>query len=481
MKNIYTSLLFVLVFSAVSAQSLSWSSEVTVAMGSMYGNIRPRIIVASGNIPVVMWGGGTGTEPLRAARWNGTSFTAPSMITPAGVDPFIDTWAGADMGGEGNNIYIVFKRQPEMMNCMYLVKSSDGGMTWGDTVLITANMYNRFPSVAVTPLGNPVIMYMAFDSTWMSPAYVVINSNDGGQTFTMPVNISGLGSSEVCDCCPGYLAVDGTTQIGTWRRNNNNMRDMWAGISTDGGMSFPTGFDVDNTNWIVTSCPSTGPDPLISGDSLYTVFMSAANGQNRVYISSANFSTQQIAYVTQIASNYTGTTTQNYPFIAGSGDTIAVVWQQVTSGNTDVYYAWSVTGSAGLINTEALLTNSSTGTQRNPHVAFSNGTFHFTWTDLASGNVMYKSATIVPLGMEEEESPALLVYPNPSAGTMTIDLSGFENENVAIEVLDLAGRVLETEWSLGKNQFGLRHRTAGVYIVRITSEEKIIFQKIIFR
>ncbi|TND07193.1 MAG: hypothetical protein FD123_3338 [Bacteroidetes bacterium] len=480
MKTIYTFLICSVVFvTDAYSQSLTWSSEIVVANGNPYGYIRPRIAVASGNIPVVMWGGGAGSEPLYAARWNGTGFNTPATVTPNNVDPFIDTWAGADMAASGNNVFVVFKRQMEMMNNIFIVKSADGGVTWSDTTRVDGmnGPYTRFPSVAVSSAGNPAVMFMTFDTSWGNPAYAVTNSTDGGQTFPMPVTVSGLGSSEVCDCCPGYMTIQGNNQVASWRRNNNNLRDMWAGVSTNSGMSFTTGLDVDNTNWMIGSCPSTGPAPLLKNDSLFTVFMSEASGDPRIIFNSHNILTQQDGYTAMLTPSLSGSSSQNYPFIAGNGDTLVMVWQQNTSGNIDTYYSWSVTGSAGLFANVNMLNSSMAGQQQNPHVAFSNGTFHFVFTDLNSGNVKYKSATLAPNSISEPAGAGMLrVYPNPANGNVSLDLPAISFDHASIKLVDVTGRIVETLTTNGEQRIQLRRQSPGIYFVEVTGENNAVYK-----
>lgn len=474
MKKTATLVTLVTLFSLdVFSQSLMWSNEVTVAMGSMYGNVRPRVAATANNIPVVMWGGGMSTEPAYAARWNGTSFSGPLSVTPMGVDPAFMTWQGPDIAANGNIVYVIFKREPEMMNNIYIVKSTDGGVTWGDTVQVDGmnGPYSRFPSIAVTDAGNPAVMFMSFDMSWNSATYVVTNSTDGGQTFGMPADASGVGSSYVCDCCPGYITTDGTTQVCTWRRNDNNRRDMWAGVSTNSGSTFPVGIDVDNTDWMISSCPSSGPVPYISGDSLTTVFMSGAAGNNRIYISTFSISSQMEGFQMELASNISSTADQNYPTSDGTGDTLMVVWQQLDGTNVNVYYSWSVTGAAGLIDNAVLLNSSTSGNQQNPHVAYSNGMFHVVFTDLASGNVIYKSATIQPNSIGENYPlMSMRAFPNPSDVNVTLDLTSLEGHSGTVTVTDVGGRVVQTIKVTGQNQVMITHQSAGVYFAEARDE-----------
>lgn len=454
------------------AQTLNWSAEVTVANGSTYGSTRPRVTATANNVPLVVWGSSS-SDRLNYARGNGAGFGMAMALTPVNVDPAVMSWQGHDIGSNGNTVYVVFKSEPEMMGNIYIKKSIDGGVTWTDTIRVNMmGPYCRFPSIAVTDAGNPAVMFMTFDTTWMSATYVVSNSTDGGQTFPMsPANASGVGSSDVCDCCPGYLTTDGNNQVATWRRNNNNRRDMWAAVSSNAGSTFPTGIDVDSTDWMLSSCPSSGPDPHLSGDTLTTVFMSGAFGNNRLYITTFNTLTGMEGFDAELATNISSTADQNYPFIAGNGDTMMVVWQQTDNGNVNTYYSWSTTGAAGLVNNSVMLNSSAAGMQTSPHVAYSDGMFHVVFTDMASGNVIYKSATIVPNGIDESSSSNLLnAYPNPSNGDVALDVSALEGHEGCLTLTDAAGRLIVSSSLTGKTSVLIARQPAGVYLAEVTDE-----------
>jgi hypothetical protein len=480
MKKSLLLLVFGISVCAANAQTLNWTTEVTVANGSTYGNIRPRVAATDNNIPLVVWGGGLGNEPLYYARGNGAGFGMAMQLTPTNVDPAVMDWQGHDVGSNGDVVYVVFKEQPEMMGNIFIKKSIDGGITWSDTVRVNLQgPYCRFPSIAVTDSDNPAVMFMTFDMNWMSATYCVSNSTDGGQTFpSMPVNASGVGGSDVCDCCPGYMTTEGANQAPVWRRNSNNRRDMWAAISSNSGTSFPTGIDVDNTDWLISACPSSGPSPHLSGDTLTTVFMSGAGGGNRVYISTFSISTQAMGFTTELATNISASADQDYPFIAGNGDTMMVVWQQLDGGNMNTYYTWSLTGAAGLVNNAVLLNTSTSGTQQNPHVAYADGMFHVVFTDLAAGNVVYKSATIVPNGQDEISQPALNAYPVPSSGNVNISLS---TPGQTLEVFDIAGKLVYCSSLLNTSLAIVPKQEAGIYHARIIlANGEVITTEVIF-
>ncbi len=454
------------------AQPLSWSSEISVADGATYGKTRPRIAVTSGNIPVVMWGGGISNEPLYAARWNGTGFNTPVIITPPNMDPFMDTWAGADIAASGNNVFVVFKVEPHMTNNIYVVKSSDGGITWGAPVQVDAGIgpYDDLPSIAVSDAGNPSVMFMIFDSTMTSFSYAVASSVDGGATYLPAITISTLGSSEVCDCCPGAMAIKGNYFVPAWRRNDSNTRDMWLALSNDGGATYNWGLDIDPTNWILNSCPSSGPSPFLTSDTVITAFMSGATGRNRIYINTHNYLTLQPGSTNFADSSVINTAIQNYPFLSGSSDTVVLVYQEAIAGNTEAMYSYSYNGASGLINNSFVLNNSTTGNQKFPHVAYGDNTFHFVWVDYVSGDVMYKAGSI-PTGLfENENSKTLAAYPNPSNEFIRIDVSMLNGNKATMEIVDINGKLIESVNVTGMKNYTLQKQLPGIYLVKLTGE-----------
>ena len=81
-----SSLTFVVLFltSFAFSQELFWSAETEVASG--YGNLRPRIALTSNNVPIIVWGGGTGAQPVYVSRLNGVAFlgiTASLVLFPS--------------------------------------------------------------------------------------------------------------------------------------------------------------------------------------------------------------------------------------------------------------------------------------------------------------------------------------------------------------------------------------------------------------
>jgi hypothetical protein len=430
-----------LFFFLASAQStvISWDDPMDCGMEGM-GYLRPRIALNEALDPVVIWGR-TSPASNYAAVGGVSSFSAPVMVHPDGVTTAVADWQGSEIASDGNTVWVVLKATPEMDMPMYIVRSDDGGFTWGDTLRITASEgpWSRFPNVAAGPMGEPIVQYMAFEPNFLDPHYAV--SHMMGGTFMPPVNVSSpFASGEVCDCCPSGITARGTDVVSLYRNNGSNVRTIWAATSDDGGASFDSGGEVDPTGWTINSCPSSGPDAYITGDSVRFVWMSGAVDNAKVYVGSAHLpelNTGVGARITAAAPNFL----ENYPRIAGNGDTLGVVWQQGVSGAYEILFSWSVTGIAGLSEPDTVNTSFS-GAQKTPDIAYANGAFHIVWSDVPAGLIRYRKATLSSnVSIEERPEDALRPWPVPASSVLHVP--GARSWSFA-RLIDAVGRPVRT-------------------------------------
>ncbi len=472
MKSLFT--FFTLVTFSVSTFAQILGTAIPVADDNTYGKTRPRIVVDSNGTPVVMWGRKT-NDKVYVARLDGNSFTTPVSVVPGSEEAFVSDWAGPDIASNGNDVFVTYHSQPEAEGFVYVVKSSDGGVSFGDTVKAesAAVEQSRFPVITVDPNGNPAVMFMKFEGNWIDPQYVVANSPDGGSTYLDDVNASEIAPGEVCDCCPAALLSEGQRQVAMFRNNDNNLRDLWVTISNDNGADFDTGDDMDPNNWIINSCPSTGPDGYINGDSLYTVWMSAGQGESRVYMSSVHLPTATRGTTWEVAPNSNSSANQNYPRIAGDGEVMGIVYQEAASGNFDCYITISTDG--GLNFSEPLrIHDDPSGTQRNPDIVYADGLFHVVFEDVSAGSVIYRQVTL-PVGIEEIDFDGNIWSNNGS-----IQIRSNENDPLQMELFNPAGQLLQNETIV----FGLNVVPVdwtGTIIVRLSNQNGSFTKKLMVK
>lgn len=454
------------------AQILTWSDAIVVGGGNPYGSSWPRIVLTDGDVPAVMWGHSGGNR-IYVSRMNGSSFGTPVAIVPGSMEGMVADWAGPDIGAWGDSVYVVFKSVPEVSGYIYVCRSTDGGATFSDTIRVEniSPDITRFPAIDVTKGGNPVVAFMRFDTNFTDAQYEIFQSNDGGQSFGNPTSGSGLAPGEVCDCCATDIHVEGSTYLLPFRNNDNNLRDTWLGYSANAGQSFDT-IRMDYSGWNIASCPSQGPDATMKDDTVATVWATGAFGSYKVWISAADTASKSLS-INQGIDSVSAAVTQRKPRIASKGDTVVVVWEDNRNGDYDIHLRWSVNGLGGVFQNKEVVNDSLAGIQMNPDVAFANGKFHVVYKDLASDQVMYRSATISNAVRSSANlaGRSFEVYPNPSKGNLTVVLPDSKSP-WQLNVIDGLGRtihqqiVISSEINLDLSEF-----SGGLYQVVVSNQE----------
>lgn len=481
MKRIFT-FLFLAGAGLPSFAQITWSSAIAVTSAGTGNNLHPRIALNRSGDPYVLWG----KTDTRAyfSKWNGTSFNPPSVPSGA-LTVFAQSWAGPDMAVHGDTIYISMKVTPEgdtSHNC-YLAHSYDGGMTFAMPVRIDHidTSISRFPIVTANASGNPVVAFMKFNASFMNAQYVVARSTDGGATFSADVLASGSGNP-VCDCCPATVVSSGANVIMLYRDNASNIRDTWAGLSGDGGMTFPVHMNVDGNTWLKTSCPASGPDGFVIGDSIYSVFMSG-DTPPLVYYSRSSIS--MMTHTTAaFTGNFSGLSSQNYPRLANSGSAATAVWVQNTSSGKYVAYTFTNNISSGFSG-YTILTGATGSGIMNADVVMAPGIVHVVWEDDNTGKVMYMKGTYsIPTSTEEVVANARIdVYPNPASDQFIVPLRSVKQPAYSC-LVDMTGRHIMLTPTVQNNEalFSVKGIAGGNYFFVMTDNTgKSFYSKVILK
>lgn len=479
----YTILLIAGIFAAqVQAQDgINWNTASDISTGN-YGNAYPRIALAGSGNPVVVWGDMM-NQSVYFSRWSGTSFSTPLKLNPSWMSVASASWMGPDMATKGDTVYVVVKRLPEMSdtNRIFLFRSFNGGTSFDPPVELAfiGDSLSRFPTVAVDELGNPVVAFMKFDPSFVNSRWVVSKSPDFGNSFSTDVVAGGYSGpgSEACDCCPGSLVTSGPLVAMLYRDNLNDIRDIWAGISTDNGVSFPDGFAADDNNWMVLSCPASGPDGVIIGDTLYMTYLSAGSGNYRTYLSRSSISKRTLGTKMNLTGPITGLSQQNYPRIASDGKAMAIVWKQTISSLSQVALLFTNDVAAGL---PSKCDTVDLANVTNTDVVLHNGNIFVIWQDDQTKTVKYRHGTYTPAVSVKkvmETEPA--IYPNPASTSITIEFANAQNATLGI--LNHLGEQLVTqicEEDL-RTTLDISSLEAGIYFIQIHQNDLIFTCKFI--
>jgi hypothetical protein len=482
-KNYLLFLAFFLPQCLFSQNGLSWSPAVSPAPASLGGS-SPRIALLSDGTPVAVWGKAGTTPQIWCARWTGTAFSAPVQVNTGSIKPGVYDFGGLDMATFGQRVFVVFE---DFDLGIYLARSDDGGITWQPPVTVfatPAGMGNTLPAIAVDAAGNPIITFLLQTASETDAHVELARSTDGGLTFSEYTNASAPAannSGQACECCnQDILTAGADTVFVAFRANRNNLRDMWVTRSIDSAGTFTAACDVDAQDWVINSCPTSGPSLIrTAGDVLLSVWMSKGSGSTRVYASTLHSGSMVKGSELEMpASSPAAIFNQNHPDVAGSNDTIAMVWEETGFSGTgqDLVVAFSTTGADGL--NANLAVQSETGTQKVPQIVYAGGVFHLLYTNGVQG-LLYRRGTVVAPSATKEaelEKKRLTVWPNPTVATLFFDTGAVMPENVLVRIFDAAGLlVLEKQMATTglKGQIETESLQSGVYSIMVVADAQI--------
>lgn len=465
-----------------SAQSgITWGMAGMDVANNTHDNMQPRVAIDGSGNPLVIWGR-MSDESVLFSRWNGSAFTAPVKLNPSWLTVATASWMGPDIAAKGDTVYVVVRQTPESADTskhIYIMSSFNGGVSFSSPVQVdnVGDSITRFPAVTIDDNGNPIVAFMKFNPSFGDSRWVVTKSTDMGNTFSTDVKASDYNgaSDEVCDCCPGTILSSGNVCAMLYRDNSSNIRDMWTGISTDGGLSFPSGFAIDTNNWMIMSCPSSGPDGIIIGDTLYSVFMSGGGGSYRVYLSTSSISSGAVSSVQRLTGNISGLTQQNYPRIARFGNAVAIAWKQNVSGASQLPMLFTNNIANGFPITYDTV---DLANETNTDVAVSNGKVYVVWQDDNSNTVKYRSGTYTPVvisSINEIAENNFSVYPNPANDYLNI--TSKSNEKFSLNIFNALGEKVYSSVFTANCQLSTANYSSGIYFAQINTGEKSFVTK----
>jgi hypothetical protein len=235
----------------------------------------------------------------------------------------------------------------------------------------------------------------------------------------------------------------------------------------------------DNSNWNITSCPSTGPDGFIIGDSVYSVFMSSGSGMAMVYLGRSSISTGTSSKA-GITSMFSGLTAQNYPRIANSGYAAAAVWKQNTSSGVSIASSFTPNISSGFSGYSTVATGSG---MQNADVAMSPGVVHIVWEDDNTNSVMYVRGTYATTAVQPMRKELVDVYPNPASGNFSVSVKTLSNIRYSY-LSDVTGKHIAVTPSMQGNI--AVYSTSGIakggyYFVMVDDGGKEYYSKLIIQ
>lgn len=164
---------------------------------------------------------------------------------------------------------------------IYVQRSTDGGLTWNDPVLLHDDGMvggHAFLDTVLNAQGEVVF-------SWIDPregqqGLATSWSKDG-----VKISANKIADSRTCQCCNTSLCLgtDGEVWLAYRDLRDQNTRDISIVKSLDGGRSFGPPNRVSDDGWEVNGCPHTGP--RLTQDHSGALWVTWFTGStNRIYV-----------------------------------------------------------------------------------------------------------------------------------------------------------------------------------------------------
>ncbi len=480
MKIIFTSI-FTILLVGVFGQDFMTTNAIIVADGE--GSHHPQIEILNDGVPAITWTDGA-SKNIYFAKHDGISgFNTPIQLNPTGLDVQSYNWSGPDLAIEGDNIYVVFKSYGYETGGIYVVKSTNNGTTFGDTVRVDdlADGFAQYPDLTV--LNDTVyVTFMNHDTGGSNPSYDVARSVDGGLTFGDEVLGGTLITGEACDCCQPEISVNDDFLMVFYRNNDDNIRDIKAVISYDRGASFTDWISADDHNWLIPACPATGPDTRFIDDSKIAVtYKSEVDDNPKVFLNIYDLDADVSVEMIEIYSSDAMANSLNYPQVCFDDGMLGIVWEDFATGTSlDVFFNSSSSTDIDFNPDNALNLTELAGVQSKPDIALNSGIFHVVYADAMDNNLYYLQVG-EPNSLPEFNSElSFNTYMSATNEQLIVDFSGKELDHLSITISDINGKLIEMQ-TMANSHFEMSTKdwSSGVYLVTLTGNGQRVTKKVV--
>jgi photosystem II stability/assembly factor-like uncharacterized protein len=266
---------------------------------------------------------------------------------------------------EGSNIYVVWGDAADYPDYeIKLKQSDDGGISWVHQGLTWRDSYSMTPDVAV---NGPNIYVVWQESTLSHSQWSIYlkQSTDGGATWTA-TRLSDWGPIG----SPPKIAVDGQNIYVVWRDRFRK--------STDGGVTWEEEKEIGRAGGF-----GSEPAIVVSGQNIYVVGSGYVQGGN-YDIFLLKSTDGGATWETEKRLSYTASDSHK-PAIAVTGQDIFVVWkEEKLHNNSEIYFTQSSDGGVTW-ETEKRLTWNAYNSY-DPKIAVNGSNIYVVWEDITPGN-----------------------------------------------------------------------------------------------
>ncbi len=410
----------------ISESFAQWQSELQLTVNpaiSALAQSNARSISVKGDTLHVVWfdtRDGNAEIYYKRSVDQGLNWTTDTRITndPANsTDPSIVV--------EGSSVYIVWADTRDGNNEIYLIRSTDGGLNWGQAARVTNTSGT---SLSPTLCASSNILHLVW--------------NEGNSVlYTQSLNFGGMwnSSTTIMSLSGRYfnaasMAISGQTVAVVSAASYQGIT-VYFRRSTTGGIGW------DNLIPFSDTSASYTPNISISGQLMHVFWADNRNGKSVVYYKrSADLGFSWGANQTLS----TDTADAYYPNSASSnnGNTVALNWVDNRNGNDEIYFRHSEDGGLSW-NSGKRITNNSAISSR-PCVALNGAKAYMVFVDerTADTEIYLTYNGNVVTRVDERDIEKITLSPNPATDQLTITADN--KEPVTVSVYNTTGVLMRS-------------------------------------
>jgi hypothetical protein len=320
-----------ILFKRSADNGATFASTVNLSMDTNR-SVNPHI-AASGNNVYVVWEDGIPNIDearllFRASNNNAASFGTAKVISPVVVESI-----SAQVAASGNNVYIAGHDGSEDNTEIFFMRSTNNGGSFSNPISINNNHEASIFNKIIADANNVYLVYM--DNSRNNFDVFFRRSTDNGASFKDIINLSNNAGSSGN---PAMGVIGGNVYV-AWSDSTPNVdqpccSDILFKTSTNNGASFSSTKNISNN-------PSDSGFPQISksGTAVRIVWQDGASifgGQSDVLFRASGDNGFTFGNIRNLSGNNAGMS--DNPMIISSGDNMYVVWQDNTSGNSEILF-----------------------------------------------------------------------------------------------------------------------------------------------
>lgn len=338
----------------------------------------PKLAVSNNNVYVV-WHESFPSPNISTIFFTKSTDNGGTFSQIKNISSDTNTSGEPEIVVDEDNIHVVWGTTVNSIQDIFFTVSNDNGQTFGIPDNISESFgIAYFPKIAV--VGRFVFVIWIQNSS--RDIFFTVSDNHGN-TFSQTKNISNSSGS----CYEPQIAVSGEMVYVVWRQRIPGFEneEIFFSRSGDFGQTFSERQNISNT-----PAESRHPQIAVSGENVYVVWDDWSQPGGEIFFVVSNDNGQTFSQPENISHN---TGSSHYPQIAASADNVYVVWFDYSVPiNSDIFFARSIDN--GQTFSEPQNISNNTRRSRYPQIAFSGDNVYVVWRNTVTEDIIFGNYNI---------------------------------------------------------------------------------------